>query len=48
VVTLRCMGELSFAEIGACLGVPEPTARTLFQRAKAMLRKALTGQVDIG
>lgn len=45
VVTLRYMGELSFAEIGSCLGVPEPTARTLFQRAKAMLRKTLAGKL---
>ncbi len=45
VVTLRYQSELSFAEIGSCLGVPEPTARTLFQRAKAMLRKTLAGKV---
>jgi RNA polymerase sigma-70 factor (ECF subfamily) len=45
VVTLRYQGDLSFAEIGAYLGVPEPTARTLFQRAKATLRKVLVGQV---
>jgi RNA polymerase sigma factor (sigma-70 family) len=45
VVTLRYQGELSFAEIGSCLGVPEPTARTLFQRAKGMLRKTLAGKV---
>jgi RNA polymerase sigma-70 factor (ECF subfamily) len=45
VVTLRYQGELSFAEIGACLGVPEPTARTLFQRAKATLRKVLAGRI---
>jgi RNA polymerase sigma-70 factor (ECF subfamily) len=45
VVTLRYQGDLSFAEIGACLGVPEPTARTLFQRAKATLRKVLVGQI---
>ena len=45
VVTLRYHGELSFAEIGRCLGVPEPTARTLFQRAKLMLRTTLAGQV---
>lgn len=45
VVTLRYVADLSFGEIGTCLSVPEPTARTLFQRAKAMLRKILAGQV---
>jgi RNA polymerase sigma-70 factor, ECF subfamily len=46
VVLLRCMADLSFAEVGRRLGVPEPTARTLFQRAKATLRVALTGRLD--
>jgi RNA polymerase sigma factor (sigma-70 family) len=45
VVTLRYQADLSFAEIGAQLGVPEPTARTLFQRAKTMLRKVLVGRI---
>jgi RNA polymerase sigma factor (sigma-70 family) len=45
VVLLRYVGDLSFAEIGSCLGVPEPTARTLFQRAKVTLRKTLAGQL---
>lgn len=41
VVTLRYQDGLSFAEIGARLNVPEPTARTLFQRAKGRLRQHL-------
>ena len=45
VVLLRYVGDLSFAEIGSRLGVPEPTARTLFQRAKVTLRKTLVGQL---
>jgi RNA polymerase sigma factor (sigma-70 family) len=45
VVLLRYLGDLSFAEIGSRLEVPEPTARTLFQRAKMMLRKSLVGQL---
>ena len=45
VVLLRYVGDLSFAEIGTRLGVPEPTARTLFQRAKVTLRKTLVGQI---
>ena len=41
VVSMRYADDLSFAEIAAQLHVPEPTARTLFQRAKAMMRQAL-------
>lgn len=41
VVSMRYADDLSFAEIAARLRVPEPTARTLFQRAKAMMRQAL-------
>lgn len=41
VVSMRYADDLSFAEIAACLHVPEPTARILFHRAKAMLRKVL-------
>ena len=38
VVVMRYMGELTFAEIGRALGMPENTAKTLFQRAKMALR----------
>jgi RNA polymerase sigma-70 factor (ECF subfamily) len=45
VVALRYTTELTFAEIGAALGVPENTAKTLFQRAKALLRAHLAGRL---
>jgi RNA polymerase sigma factor (sigma-70 family) len=38
VVVMRYVGELTFAEIGETLGMPENTAKTLFQRAKPQLR----------
>jgi RNA polymerase sigma factor (sigma-70 family) len=41
VVVMRYVGELTFAEIGRALGMPENTAKTLFQRAKSMLRAYL-------
>lgn len=41
VVVMRYVGELTFAEIGLALGMPENTAKTLFQRAKGQLRAYL-------
>jgi RNA polymerase sigma-70 factor (ECF subfamily) len=41
VVALRYTTDLTFAEIAASLEMPENTAKTLFQRAKAMLRRVL-------
>lgn len=41
-VTLRYINELSFAEIGKVMGVPENTAKTYFQRAKKLLRDQLS------
>ncbi len=41
VVLLRYAGELTFAEIAETLGIPENSAKTLFQRAKGMLRVSL-------
>jgi RNA polymerase sigma factor (sigma-70 family) len=41
VVTLRYAADLSFAEIGEVLGIPEATAKTHFHRAKPLLRAAL-------
>ena len=38
VALMRYMGDLTFGEIGRALGMPENTAKTLFQRAKAQLR----------
>ena len=42
VVLLRYVGQLSFSEIGQALDMPEATAKTYFQRAKPLLRAALT------
>jgi RNA polymerase sigma factor (sigma-70 family) len=39
--TLRYVNELSFVEIARAMGIPENTAKTYFQRAKAILRKRL-------
>jgi RNA polymerase sigma factor (sigma-70 family) len=41
VVTLRYVADLSFAEIGQVLGIPEATAKTHFHRAKPLLRAFL-------
>jgi len=41
VVLMRYLGELTFVEIGRSLGIPENTAKTLFQRAKSTLRAQL-------
>jgi DNA-directed RNA polymerase specialized sigma24 family protein len=42
VVLLRYIAQLSFAEIGQVLQMPEATAKTYFQRAKPLLRATLT------
>jgi DNA-directed RNA polymerase specialized sigma24 family protein len=42
VVLLRYASQLSFSEIGQALNMPEATAKTYFQRAKPLLRAALT------
>jgi RNA polymerase sigma factor (sigma-70 family) len=44
VVVLRYAAQLSFSEIGQVLKMPEATAKTYFQRAKPLLRAALTTQ----
>ncbi len=44
VVALRYAAQLSFAEIGQTLHMPEATVKTYFQRAKPLLRAVLTGQ----
>ena len=46
VVLLRYAGQLSFSEIGQVLNMPEATAKTYFQRAKPLLRTALSTQVQ--
>lgn len=46
VVAMRYAGDLTFAEIGAVLALPENTVKTHFQRAKAILRTQLAGYVS--
>jgi RNA polymerase sigma-70 factor (ECF subfamily) len=41
VVAMRYTTDLTFSEIAEALGIPENTAKTFFQRAKALLRDAL-------
>ena len=45
VVIMRYVNDLTFAEIGEALGIPENTAKTWFQRAKGALREYLRGQL---
>jgi RNA polymerase sigma-70 factor (ECF subfamily) len=41
VVAMRYVTDLTFAEIGQALGLPENTVKTFFQRSKALLRDYL-------
>jgi RNA polymerase sigma-70 factor (ECF subfamily) len=41
VVALRYTTDLTYAEMGEVLGIPENTAKIHFHRAKALLREAL-------
>jgi RNA polymerase sigma factor (sigma-70 family) len=47
VVILRYANQLSFSEIGQALNMPEATAKTYFQRAKPLLRNALSQQMEL-
>jgi RNA polymerase sigma factor (sigma-70 family) len=47
VVLLRYTAQLSFSEIGQTLHMPEATAKTYFQRAKPLLRAALSSQSQV-
>ena len=47
VVLLRYISQLSFAEIGKTLGMPEATAKTYFHRAKMLLRRLLSAQMHL-
>jgi RNA polymerase sigma factor (sigma-70 family) len=47
VVMLRYTSQLSFAEIGHTLNMPEATAKTYFHRAKVLLRKILSSQEQV-
>jgi DNA-directed RNA polymerase specialized sigma24 family protein len=42
---LRCLRQLTFAEIGHLLNVQETTVKTSFYRALPQLRRALAGSV---
>jgi RNA polymerase sigma factor (sigma-70 family) len=46
VVLLRYVSQLSFSEIGQALNMPEATAKTYFHRAKILLRKLLSPQLQ--
>lgn len=46
VVALRYTTDLTFAEIATALGIPENTAKTFFQRAKALLRQRLREAIE--
>ena len=45
VVALRYSTDLTFAEIGAVLDLPENTVKTHFQRAKTTLRAVLHSRI---
>jgi RNA polymerase sigma-70 factor (ECF subfamily) len=41
VVSMRYVTDLTFAEVGQALGLPENTVKTFFQRSKGLLRAYL-------
>jgi RNA polymerase sigma factor (sigma-70 family) len=47
VVLLRYVSQLSYAEIGQALQMPEATAKTYFQRAKPLLRATLSSLLQV-
>jgi RNA polymerase sigma-70 factor (ECF subfamily) len=47
VFMLRALEEWSVEETAAALGIPEPTVRTRFFRARALLRNALAQEIDL-
>lgn len=47
VFVLRAVEELSVEETAAALGIPEPTVRTRFFRARSQLREALSREIDL-
>jgi len=46
VFVLRALEELSVEETAATLGIPQATVRTRYFRARAMLREALSREID--
>ena len=47
VFVLRALEEWSVEETATALGIPEPTVRTRFFRARAQLREALAREIDL-
>jgi RNA polymerase sigma-70 factor, ECF subfamily len=47
VFVLRAVEELSVEETAAVLGIPEPTVRTRFFRARGLLRESLSRHMDM-
>jgi RNA polymerase sigma factor (sigma-70 family) len=47
IAHLRCFRQLTFAEIGRLLNMPETTAKTYFYRSLPRLRRALASSVHI-
>jgi len=45
IVHLRCFRQLTFAEIGRTLNLPETTVKTSFYRTLPRLRRALASNV---
>lgn len=46
VFVLRAVEEMSSEDVAACLDIPEATVRTRYFRARALLRGALSQQLD--
>jgi RNA polymerase sigma-70 factor (ECF subfamily) len=46
VFMLRALEEMTVEETAACLDIPEATVRTRYFRAKALLREALSREID--
>ena len=47
VFVLRALEELSVEETAAALGIPEPTVRSRFFRARGLLREAISSEIDV-
>jgi RNA polymerase sigma-70 factor, ECF subfamily len=47
VFVLRALEEMSVEETAAALGIPGPTVRTRYFRARSLLREALARDIDI-
>jgi RNA polymerase sigma-70 factor (ECF subfamily) len=48
VFVLRAVEELSVTEVAETIGIPEATVRTRFFRARALLRRALASDGELG